>query len=293
MGEGCRLCGRKRAAEHQRLKKEDFIERARLKHGDIYSYDLVEYVNNYTKIKLICSIHGVFEQYPGNHLKGHGCKKCSDKANSLGQRKPLSDFISEANSVHNDKYDYCLVNYVNYVTNVVIVCPKHGKFEQLPCVHLRGGGCPKCTSSMGERRILEFLRGFSFVTKHQKRFAKCRSDKAMLPFDFYFRIGKYNFLVEYDGELHFRPSRRRNGLEKFLRLQQTDVIKTKFAQDNGFILIRVSYTEKNPEWFLQCEIEKYIDQSLNDFRTEQIDNRDQIEIKPMIGWQLSLGLSSV
>ncbi len=62
---------------------EEFIIDARLVHGDKYNYDLVEYINSYTKVKIVCHIHGVFEQRPHSHLKGNhgyhtgnGCPKC-------------------------------------------------------------------------------------------------------------------------------------------------------------------------------------------------------------------------
>lgn len=61
-------------------------------------------------------------------------------------------FISKANGVHNNKYDYSLVNYVNNTTPVEIVCPKHGVFSQTPHDHLSGCGCRKCYQ---ERRSFE------------------------------------------------------------------------------------------------------------------------------------------
>lgn len=36
----------------------------------------------HTKIKIICSIHGVFEQRPCNHLQGAGCRLCADAVNA-------------------------------------------------------------------------------------------------------------------------------------------------------------------------------------------------------------------
>ena len=58
-------------------------------------------------------------------------------------------FIEKAKSVHGDKYDYTLTDYINNRTKVCIICPIHGKFEQTPKDHLKGCGCPLCFS---ERR---------------------------------------------------------------------------------------------------------------------------------------------
>ena len=59
-----------------KLTTEEFIKKAREIHGDKYDYSLVDYKNAHTKIKIICPIHGEFEQAPFNHLNGKGCLKC-------------------------------------------------------------------------------------------------------------------------------------------------------------------------------------------------------------------------
>lgn len=61
-----------------RVNKEEFINRAQAIHGDKYDYSLVEYVNNRKKVKIICPVHGVFEQTPTNHRHGQGCPRCAN-----------------------------------------------------------------------------------------------------------------------------------------------------------------------------------------------------------------------
>ena len=56
--------------------KEEFIEKANKIHNNYYDYSLVKYINNKTHIKIICPIHGEFEQRPDKHLRGQGCPKC-------------------------------------------------------------------------------------------------------------------------------------------------------------------------------------------------------------------------
>ena len=55
-------------------------------------------------------------------------------------------FIDKARRVHNDKYNYSKVEYVNSKTKVCIICPKHGEFWQMPHDHLNHRGCSKCTN---------------------------------------------------------------------------------------------------------------------------------------------------
>lgn len=55
----------------------EFAERSRKVHGDKYDYSLVEYINNYTKVKILCKKHNhIFLQRPLDHLQGNGCLLC-------------------------------------------------------------------------------------------------------------------------------------------------------------------------------------------------------------------------
>lgn len=54
------------------------------------------------------------------------------------------DFIETANIVHNFKYDYSKVVFVNSSTEVIIICPIHGEFLQKPVNHLQHKGCREC-----------------------------------------------------------------------------------------------------------------------------------------------------
>ena len=117
----------------------DFITKARKVHGDKYDYSKVEYINNSTKVCIICPEHGEFWQTPNVHLSGHGCPKCYGNI-----KKTTQQFIEEAKRVHGDKYDYSKVEYVNNRTKVCIICPIHGEFWQTPKNHIKGQGCNKC-----------------------------------------------------------------------------------------------------------------------------------------------------
>lgn len=57
---------------------KDFINKAKHIHGEKFSYDLVDYVNSTTKVKIVCLKHGVFKQTPAAHVNGRcGCPKCN------------------------------------------------------------------------------------------------------------------------------------------------------------------------------------------------------------------------
>lgn len=54
-------------------------------------------------------------------------------------------FIERVNKVHKFKYDYKLSLYTGIWNKVTIICPIHGKFEQVANDHIRGSGCKKCS----------------------------------------------------------------------------------------------------------------------------------------------------
>lgn len=53
-------------------------------------------------------------------------------------------FINKVRNIHNDKYDYSLLNYKTLSSKIKIICKIHGKFEQTAGGHSMGQGCPKC-----------------------------------------------------------------------------------------------------------------------------------------------------
>lgn len=106
----------------KKLTQEEFIERSRNFHDNKYDYSLINYINSYTKVKIICPIHGIFEQPPSGHMR-FGCSLCANKLNSSKVKKTSkSEFINNAKEIHNDLYDYSLVNYINTETKVEIIC---------------------------------------------------------------------------------------------------------------------------------------------------------------------------
>lgn len=126
----------------KKLTKEEFVERSKAIHGDKYDYSMVDYVNNRTKVCIICPKHGEFWQTPSDHLLGKGCKRCSVEKN----HKLMSgeEWIKLAKKHSSEPYDYSRVEYKGNKKKVEIICPKHGLFHIRPNDFLSGHRCPKC-----------------------------------------------------------------------------------------------------------------------------------------------------
>lgn len=139
-GHGCSHC-----SGNTKSSTEDFINKSKIKHNDIYDYSLVEYINSSTKVNIICKKHGEFLQAPTSHIGGKGCFKCAHELIGLKSRKYHEEYISLAIEKHNNKYDYSLISDKSRPKDKVdIICPTHGKFIQTWQNHIYGKGCIKC-----------------------------------------------------------------------------------------------------------------------------------------------------
>jgi hypothetical protein len=145
----------------RKLTTKQFIEKAKEIHGNKYDYSKVNYVNSHTKVCLICPEHGEFYVAPTNHCSKSnkcGCPKC------IGLNKPTTnEFIEKARKIHDDKYDYSKVEYINARTKVCIVCPEHGEFWQTPNKHLNGQGCFRCHKE--KQKFYKLLSVDEFIEK--------------------------------------------------------------------------------------------------------------------------------
>ena len=233
LGSNCIKC----TNDKQSKSTNNFIKESNKVYNNKYDYSLVQYKNNKTKVKIICPVHGVFEQSPTNHLLlKHECNKCKiDK-----KRKQIDIFIKESNKVHNNKYDYSLVQYKNTHTKIDIICPIHGLFKQRPHNHLIGNGCPICNESKGEKEIRKILENNNIKYIKEKTLQGCK-DKGLLKFDFY--LPNYNTCIEFDGIQHFKFINFFGNKTKFNELKNRDKIKNKFCNNNNINLIRIKYSD--------------------------------------------------
>ena len=140
------------------LTTEEFVRRAKAIHGDKYDYSKVVYQKKDSKVCIICPKHGEFWQTPHNHSRGQKCPKCALENKTMTTEK----FISKAQAIHGNMYNYSKVNYIDTKTKVCIICPIHGEFWQRPDIHLRGSICPKCSNN---KKAKDCYSSFAFHIK--------------------------------------------------------------------------------------------------------------------------------
>ena len=139
-------------------KTSQFIEKALKIHGNKFDYSKVEYNGSHSKVSIICPEHGEFSQSPTNHLSGNGCRECAWKYKYGKYRlTTLETFLTQAQEIHLNKYDYSKVEWKNTRTKITIICPIHGEFTQIPQNHIRlKCGCRKCGREIAKAKVNKY-----------------------------------------------------------------------------------------------------------------------------------------
>ena len=252
-GCGCKLCGYKNSKEKQRKAKEFFLSEILVKYGKKYDTSEVCYVNDRTKVCLIChekdefgEEHGRFLVTPNNFLRGRECPKCKKKFKLTKEY-----FEKKSVIIHGNKYDYSESKINGVDKKIKIICPEHGEFWQTPYKHLLGQGCPKCGNI---EKGLKRRKNFSEL---KKQFNEVHDNKYDYSESEYFGTDvKIKIICPEHGEFWQTPYSHLSGcgcpkcneskLEKEIR---------KTLNDNS---IKFEYRERNLKWLEGLELDFYL-----------------------------------
>jgi hypothetical protein len=128
-------------------KTQAFVIKGQKLHGNKYDYSRVRYKSSDDPVEVICRKHGSFFPIPYNHLGARktGCRKCAGEKHGKCKRESFGEiFISRAQALHGQKYNYSKARYFKVDESVLIICSQHGEFQITPHEHLGGAGCQKC-----------------------------------------------------------------------------------------------------------------------------------------------------
>lgn len=235
---GCPKCGLKQRIKTQTSNKETFVENANKLHRGKYDYSKVDYVNNHTKVCIICPEHGEFWQTPNSHLSGQNCPVCGNLMRSKKTAFSKEEFVLKAKLVHGEKYDYSKVDYINISTKICIICPKHGEFWQEPRLHLSGCGCGKCHQSKLEKEIEDLLIKNNIQFEYNKHYSFINN----LQLDFF--LPNLKIAIECQGLQHFKKGNWNKNAEinqkQFEKVVNCDNIKRQLCEENGIKLLYYS-----------------------------------------------------
>lgn len=252
-GYGCPKCANENKGKNnkgfkinkgQTITKEEFLEKAKELYGDKYEYpELKEEFSYRRKIKIVCSKHGEFFETPYSFLLNQkDCIKCKKEKNVHG----TESFIQKGKEVHGNKYDYSKVNYIDSITPVCIICPKHGEFWQKPNLHISSHcGCPKCHQSHGEEEISKYFKSKNIVVEEQKTLENPYNKSGYMFADFYLKYKDQEYIIEFNGRQHYEYCSlfHINGIEDFYKQQTRDRYLRKLCKEKDIILIEISYKQ--------------------------------------------------
>lgn len=243
-GRGCRRCGYESVSAAQSVDREHVLLKYRQVHGDRYDYSMFIYNGAHKKVIILCRVHGPFAATSSDHAAGTGCKECAWEKLANERRLTAEQLKHRISQVHGDKYAYDFSGYHNNESKLRITCPHHGEFQQAAGSHLSGRGCPACAAPLGEQVVAAVLDAAQVNYIRQFMHETCRGRTRRLPFDF--AIPCQRVLIEFDGVHHSKPVRWSYTIsdaradEIFKERQHLDSIKTRWALDNNWRLVRLT-----------------------------------------------------
>lgn len=234
----CQQCAKDIIIQKNTMTQDDFLIKSKEVHGNKYDYSKTIYKHINQKIIIKCLEHGEFKQAPLHHIHNKsGCPKCGYMITKT--KMTNENFIKRSTKMHQNKYNYSLVNIKGSSYKIDIICEKHGVFNQLPIAHINGQGCPSCNSSKGEMKVRNYLIDNNIDFEVQKKFNECKNIRC-LPFDFY--LPKFNTCIEFNGTQHYKMSTF-FGQDSFDKLIINDKIKNEFCKKNNINLLTIKYNE--------------------------------------------------
>ena len=283
---------------NKKKSNDEFIREVQLIHHNRYDYSKVKYINNKTKVCIICPDHGEFWQIPSDHLNGKGCPQCAGNV-----RYNKDTFVEKAKNIHNDRYDYSKVQYVNAHTKVCIICPEHGEFWQTPNNHLNGNGCPLCKNRKIGNVLRDTVEGFIEKSNELNEITNCL--KVLLPqqrnreilrnreIDIYIPLLKLG--IEYNG-LHWHSERLGKGknyhLDKLNKCNEQGIKLIQIFEDEWINhrdiceskLKQICGLNTNPKIYARkCEIREITN------KNEAYEFLDKNHIQGRTGFTIALG----
>lgn len=169
-GSKCPKCASIIKNNNQKIKFDEFVKRASKLFDNKYTYidDNFDYKKT---MKCECKKHGIFNLNPERHItRLSECPKCIEERNKIS----LDEFIIKSNIIHNNKYDYSMVNFKTLRDKIEIICPKHGRFIQYATHHIHNKkGCKHCEKENSiNTYLLNFIKDCNIIHNNKYDYSK-------------------------------------------------------------------------------------------------------------------------
>lgn len=237
-GQRCKKCVAETFSQDFRLSNEEFISRLHQLYGDKIDTSKVVYKGRKKKVCVICKKHGEYYTTPESLYRSISCPDCKKETLRLCRCKTQEQFMKELHQLYgHNSLLFDKVNYVDENTPIYVGCQKHGYYQQLPRVLLKGHGCPFCKTSTLEKNIEKILKEQDIEYKQQYKVPN-----SLLRLDFY--LPQYKSAIECQGRQHFEPVGHFGGDDTFELRKERDIRKKNLCNKNNIKLYYYSNLKK-------------------------------------------------
>lgn len=190
------------------------------------------------KIKWLCKkCNHTFEKTPNQFIAHNQCPWCESHFSSFTEEIIKKKILL----AHGTEYD--LIAMVS--TGRIKV--RHNEcgfiFNTSTYNFIRGHGCPRCKSSLGEKKVRKYLKENGFYFQEQYQFKN--SSISTLYFDFYLEENGQQIVIEYQGRQHYEVIDHFGGEKSFKEQQERDDRKRQFCKKNNILLIEIPYNDES------------------------------------------------
>lgn len=191
-------------------------------------------------------------------IKEKSCPKCNKKfARNYHLQRHYATVHNKTKKYSCPKCKYKCLNKYHYLRHIKMV---HDKIKDFSCPtcdykcstkYMLKSHKRVCTSgitcSSGEYKIMKVLNKMKYPYQHNTSYQLKAS--SWLRWDFILQTDDEPLFIEYDGRQHFEPVRfggisETRAKENLKKTQEMDLLKNNFCLENGYLLLRIPYTEQ-------------------------------------------------
>lgn len=229
----CRKCSHIELTNKKRLTLNDCIKYA-MKNGGLCLSKT--YVNNITKMSWKCAKNHIWvASFSNLKNKSKWCRECSIEGRRLGIEACQKYAIS--------KNGQCLsIIYKNNLTKLYWKCKD--QHEWLACfadIKCHGSWCPICSIFKNEKLVGKALDTLNIPAKAQVRINDIISSvRNYVVVDYFFNYNENKYIIEYNGEQHYKYiSYFHKTKSEFMEQQTRDIDLYNYCKLNGINLITI------------------------------------------------------
>lgn len=174
-------------------------------------------------------------------------------------------FIEKAQKIWGDRFDYSKTNYTNYKTKVVIICKKHGPWNQTPSQHLNKKGCYQCGRIQSRDKLVrnkqQVIKKFRMVHQNKYDYSKMEYHNAHK---------KICIICKNHGEFWQTPTHHQDGMGcphcawNPPRTQEDILLEFKRKHGNFYDYSKTIYLKKKSKVIIICPIHGQFEQTPDD-----------------------------